>query len=951
MFRITLFYAFFYEIGGEKSFYKTCFLPIFVVCKRIFEIFCRGWKICIQFEIAEYMRISFLCHSILRLASIVLGCCLLLASCRSYEQMEVVNMRCEYSAEPVAIDGEQVRFTWVYQLNDALSGFTQRSVEVRVAESEQALSDVAQCVATSGRVRTSRPYVVLPTDGLKAESRYCWQVRVYNNLGREILCSPVAWFSTAKLHDHKWQGRWITDSYDKNYQPAPMFRKRFTAKRDISSAKLYISAAGYYDAKINGERVSDEWLNPAFTHYDKRNLYLVHDVTELVREGANVITTTLGNGFYNEYTGMSVWDYEDARWRNRPRMICELQIEYKDGGKDVVASDASWRTATGEVLGNVIYAGDIIDARCEVEGWDDAQVDDSSFAAAAECAAPSSLLVAQQMPPIRASETVEPTAMKQISDREYVFTFAENMAGVCTLNVRGEAGTRIEMEHGELLKADSTVEMGNIAIYAEKVGDASFQQDVFILKGDTLEEFTPRFHYNGFQYVTVRADKPIELSRNSLKAHFLHTDVESVGDFRSSNEMMNKLWRAVRRSYLSNLYGIPTDCPHREKNGWTADAHVSIDIALTNYDAILAYEKWIDDFVDNQRADGSISGIIPSAGWGYDDWIGPVWDAAMFIIPNALYNYYGDKRAIEKIYPVAERYLQYLAQRENEEGTVTYGIGDWCYYKTQTPTDFTTTCFYYYDNLLMARFAELLGYDSSKYETKAIVLRELINNKYLDRTTGIYSIGKITAQALPLALGIAPEEMEKLVAARLNEAVVSGGYICDFGLLGSKYALRMLVKYGYVETAYRLATQTRRPSWGNWIENGFTTPLETWAIRDNFADSSANHVFFGDIAAWMQSDLAGINYDESQPGFENIIIRPHFPEEMEWAEASFKSVRGVISSAWHRSRSHNRIILEVTIPVNTTATIYTDGIYRVQGNGKPLRFVVNARAVKSKYNI
>ena len=161
----------------------------------------------------------------------------------------------------------------------------------------------------------------------------------------------------------------------------------------------------------------------------------------------------------------------------------------------------------------------------------------------------------------------------------------------------------------------------------------------------------------------------------------------------------------------------------------------------------------------------------------------------------------------------------------------------------------------------------------------------------------------------------------------------------------------MLVKYGYVETAYRLATQTRRPSWGNWIENGFTTPLETWAIRDNFADSSANHVFFGDIAAWMQSDLAGINYDESQPGFENIIIRPHFPEEMEWAEASFKSVRGVISSAWHRSRSRNRIILEVTIPVNTTATIYTDGIYRVQGNGKPLRFVVNARAVKSKYNI
>ena len=457
-----------------------------------------------------------------------------------------------------------------------------------------------------------------------------------------------------------------------------------------------------------------------------------------------------------------------------------------------------------------------------------------------------------------------------------------------------------------------------------------------------MESFTPRFHYNGFQYVTVRSDRPVELDRSSLTAHFLHTDVQSVGDFRSSNELLNSLWQAVRRSYLCNLQGIPTDCPHREKNGWTADAHVSIDIGLTNYDAITVYEKWIDDIVDNQREDGSISGIIPSAGWGYDDWIGPVWDAAMFIIPNALYNYYGDVRAIEKIYHTAERYLEYLAARENGEGTVTYGLGDWCFYKTQTPSDFTTTCFYYYDQKLMARFAALTGRDGTKYEAKAAALRELINTKYLDPETGVYSIGRVTAQAVPLALGIVPEKLEAKVAARLNDVVVEDGYTCDFGLLGSRYALRMLVKHGYVETAYRLATQTRRPSWGNWIVEGFTTPLETWALRENFSDSSANHVFFGDIAAWMQSDIAGINYDESKPGFENIVIRPHFPAEMEWAEASYHSVRGVVRSAWHRSRNH--IILEVTIPLNTTATIYTDGVYKIKGNGSTYRFVVNERA-------
>lgn len=862
------------------------------------------------------------------------------------ERVKIVGLRCEYAEEPLAIDGDSVRFTWRYESDEPVASFRQHKVEVRIATDEASLADEESCVATSGRVRGGQ-MIVLPTDSLDAESRYCWQVRGYNALGVETMVSPVAWFSTAKLHGKAWSAKWITDSYDRNYEPAPMFRKRFRLSGNVERASLYISAAGYYDAAINGSRVSDDWLDPGYTHYDKRNLYQVHDVTSLVHDGDNVITATLGNGFYNEYTGMAVWQFESARWRNRPRMICELHVLYSDGRRQKVVSNSTWRTTTGEVRGNVIYAGDIIDARCAVEGWNDPAMDDSSYPAAVVCEAPSPLLVAQQMPPIRESETCEPVSVRRISDREYVFSFARNMTGVCTLRVRGEKGTRIEMEHGELLRDDGTVEMHNIDFHSHPVGDYSLQRDIFYLRGDgRMESFTPRFHYNGFQYVTVTADRPIELDRSSLTAHFLHTDVQSVGDFRSSNELLNSLWQAVRRSYLCNLQGIPTDCPHREKNGWTADAHVSIDIGLANYDGITVYEKWIDDMIDNQREDGSISGIIPSAGWGYDDWIGPVWDAAMFIIPDALYNYYGDVRAIEKIYPVAERYLEYLAGRENEDGTVTYGLGDWCFYKTQTPSDFTTTCFYYYDQKLMARFAALTGRDGSKYEAKAEALRELINTKYLDSETGIYSIGRVTAQAVPLALGIVPAGMEAKVAARLNDVVVEDGYTCDFGLLGSRYALRMLVKYGYVETAYKLATQTRRPSWGNWIVEGFTTPLETWALRENFSDSSANHVFFGDIAAWMKSDIAGINYDEQKPGFENIIIRPHFPAEMEWAEASYHSVRGVVRSAWHRSRNH--IILEVTIPLNTTATIYTDGVYKIKGNGSTYRFVVNERAA-AKY--
>lgn len=877
--------------------------------------------------------------------SVVCGVLLLLMSVSVIDTAQaqnrrgaITNMRCEYSVEPISIDQNRIRFTWTYDQNQRDKGFEQLTAEVRIAKDENDLKSLYTCLATSGRVNTSRSRIDMLTVSLEPHQHYCWQVRIFNGMGVEVMRSDVAWFSTAKLHGVPWDAKWITDSHDKNYRPAPMLRKGFEVKGDdIERALLYISAAGYYDAKINGAKVGDDWLAPGFTQYDKRNLYMTYDVTEKLHAGRNVISATLGNGFYNEYTGMTVWQYESAPWRNRPRMICELHIEYANGEKDVILSDNSWKTTTGPTLGNVIYAGDVYDARLEVERWDDASFDDSAYAAALEVEAPSQRLVSQSMPPIRATESCKPVKVNKISDREYVFSFAENMAGVCTLKVKGEAGTRISMEHGELLRQDGTVEMANIAIYAHPVGDAVFQTDVYTLKGgDEVEEFTPRFHYNGFQYVTVRADRPVELNEESLTAHFLHTDVRSIGSFECSNEMWNKLYRAVRRSYLSNLYGIPTDCPQREKNGWTADAHISIDIALTNFDAILAYEKWIDDIVDNQRPDGSISGVIPGTAWGFADWIGPVWDAAMFIIPDALYNYYGDDRAIRKIYNSCARYLEYLKGRENEEGVVAYGLSDWCFWQTQTPNDYTAAAYYYYDNKLMARFARILGKtaDAERYAKKTKELQKYINDKFLDEKTGVYSIGKITAQALPLALGFAPKGVEAKVAARLNEAVVESGYVCDFGLLGSKYTLRALVEYGYVDTAYRLATQTKCPSWGNWIEKGFTTPLETWAIRENFRDSSANHVFFGDIVAWMHSHIAGIRYDSANPGFKHFEIRPAFPEGLEWAKADYHSVSGYIATSWRRLG--NKVVMQVLVPLNTTATLYADQEYEIEGTGKPV---------------
>ena len=336
--------------------------------------------------------------------------------------------------------------------------------------------------------------------------------------------------------------------------------------------------------------------------------------------------------------------------------------------------------------------------------------------------------------------------------------------------------------------------------------------------------------------------------------------------------------------------------------------------------------------IDNQNEEGRISGIIPSSGWGYDDWIGPVWDAAMFIVPMSIYHYYGDTRSIEKIWPVCTRYLDYLAGREDTEGAVTYGIGDWVFYKTQTPTEFTTTCYYYLDNLYMAKFSELIGKDGSRYAKKAEGLKALINQKYFDQSKAIYANGSQAAQGVALYLGIVPKEYEQQVADNLSMMIKANNNLLDFGVLGSKTVLRMLSKYGYADLAYQMAAQEEAPSWGNWIKQGFTTLGETWILSPEFRDASVNHMFLGDVNAWMYNVLAGINYDEQEPGFKHILIQPHFVKGLDWVKAEYKSVNGIIRSEWERKGE--QVILNVTIPVNTNATVECNGKKIDLGSGK-----------------
>nr|WP_320059107.1 family 78 glycoside hydrolase catalytic domain [uncultured Bacteroides sp.] len=862
------------------------------------------------------------------LVKVATVCIFIFTSCMTNKPALTSDMRCEYLKSPINLDAQNPRFTWTYELGgDRVP--RQTAYKLDIALSKKAMEQ-NEFFWSSGKISgntTKSEYG--GKQKLQSHSKYYWRIISWDERGKSR-ASAIDSFEMAKIQMSDWSAKWITDKNDKAFGAAPMFRKSFNIKKDILSAKVTISAAAYYKLYVNGVVPNKEKLDPGYTHYDKRNLYTTIDVTNLLQKGENVVATVLGNGFYNEDAPVATWDFEKAGWRDRAKMIMEIYVKYADGTTSIVSTDGTWKTSIGPHIYNNIYSGEIYDARKEIPNWNKSQFDDTKWDHAVLAQAPSQQLVSQTMPPIRITKEYPAVSMRAFGDTVFVFDMGVNLTGVCNIKLKGERGTKVTLTHGELLKENGRIEMRNLDIYYKPMKDVEFQTDTYFMKGEGEESFTPEFTYHGFRYVEVKADRPIELKKEDISALFMHTDLEKVGNFSCSNDLLNKIWKATIQSYLSNLYSIPTDCPQREKNGWTADGHIMIDFALLNFDGIKFYEKWMDDFIDNQKQEGNISGIIPSSGWGYDDWIGPVWDAALFIIPDALERYYGDAKTIHKVYHTCEKYLKYLKNRENEDGTVTYGIGDWVYYNTQTPTDYTTTCFYYWDNVLMSRFAEVTGHPSEVYKRKAEELKDLINKKYFNRSSCSYANGSQTALAIALALELVPKEYEARVAEHLNRKIVENNYHLDFGVLGSKYVPRMLSKYGYAETAYKMATQETAPSWGNWIKLGFTTLAETWVLSPEFRDASVNHVFLGDISAWMLNTLAGINYDDKNRGFEKIIIKPDYVRDLSWVKGEYKSVKGLIKSEW--KRNGDKIKLLVTIPANVTATIYTDKVVEV-GSG------------------
>ena len=411
----------------------------------------------------------------------------------------------------------------------------------------------------------------------------------------------------------------------------------------------------------------------------------------------------------------------------------------------------------------------------------------------------------------------------------------------------------------------------------------------------------------------------------------MHSDVSPVGKIETSDELLSKIWDATNKSYLSNLFGYPTDCPQREKNGWTGDAHTAIETGLFNFDGIMIYEKWMQDHRDEQRPDGTLPAIIPTDGWGYTWANGPDWTSSMILIPWNVYRFYGDKRILQVNFNSMKLYVDKISSVAKNNLT-NWGLGDWVPIKTKSNVEFTSSVFYYSDALIVSKVAKLLGKEADfrKYNKLANEIRKSINDKYFNSETSMYASGTQTEMSMALFWGIVPDSLKLKAAENLAKNVNKNGL--DVGLLGSKTILNALSQYRYADLAYKLASNINFPSWGFWIKNGATTLYENWDLSAK-RDLSRNHIMFGEIGAWYYKALGGINIDENNPGFKNIILKPHFVQGLNDIKVSHNGPYGEIVSEW--KKEGKTVKYTVVIPPNSKAVLFLEKyVKKVQLKGK-----------------
>jgi alpha-L-rhamnosidase len=751
-----------------------------------------------------------------------------------------------------------------------------------------------------------------------------------------------------------WQGGWIGGDVGMDDPHAVYLRRLMKLSQRPTRATAHICGLGYYELYLNGKRVGDHVLDPAFTDFDRRVMYVTYDVSGQLLAGANAVGVVLGNGWFHPITP-DLFGFEKAPWRQPPRLLINIDLEYADGTRETIASDPSWKWSTGPLVFNCVRAGETYDAGLEMPRWNEPRYDDSSWKPALQVAPPRGRLSAQMEPPMRVTETRKPVKLSEPKPGVYLFDLGVILTGWVRFEAHGDPRQRITLDYNEVLNPDGTLD----TTYSNTHTYGRFQKDELILDQHGNGVIEPRFTYHGFRYVQVSGlkHKP-ELA--SLAARDVHTDWESAGDFSCSNPQINNLEKAVRRTLSNSAHSIPGEEPTREKMGWTQDGQNTMEAAVYNFRAAPVYTQYLFNMIDAQEASGHIPPIAPTNGWGRTRADGtaplfsdPWWGGTLPYVAWKLYEYYGDQRVLEEAYQPMKRWVDYLSSTAKDH-LVDWSLGDWLEIGARpTVTDHslpkrspiiqTTTAGYYYATMAVVRAAELLGEadDARKYRQLAEQIKTSFNQHFFDPQTGLYARDSQTSQVLPLYLDMVPDGKRDLVLARLIENLHQRKDHLTTGFVGVMPMLHGLPDWGYEDLGYTVAMQQDVPGFLQMIADGYSTMGES--LEGN--SGSRHHPFGACIGSYLFREIAGIRTDPSGPGFEKIVIRP-VRGNLTWARARYDSIRGPITSDWKRTA--NRFEIRVSIPPNTTATVYlpAKSSQVITESGKPLAQAQGAKFLR-----
>jgi len=861
--------------------------------------------------------------------------------------LQLHEPKVEYHENPQGIDVVKPRLSWT--LTGEGRNRVQSAYQILVSSSKKILSENNGDKWDSGKViSNSTNQIIYNGEALQSGTTYYWKVKVWDESGTESTWSKPAHWSMGLLKFSNWQGLFIshdvgydkTDKYDSLYlPPARYLRKSFRASKKITKATAYTTALGLYELRLNGNKVGDDYFAPGWTDYNKRLYYQTYDVTDNIKQGENVIGAVIADGWYAGYIGYGLLvrlDKVREYYGVNPAFMGQIHLEYEDGTTEVIATDTSWKSSEGATREADILMGETYDARMENSGWDAPGYNDVSWKTPKVYTYPNGKLQVHPGNLVKNTERIRARIITEPKPGTYVFDMGKNIAGIAELKVKGSAGTSVQLRFGEILKGDGNIQTENLRL--------ARATDTYVLKGDGVEVWQPKFTYHGFQYVEVTGF-PGKPTLDAITGLVLSSIETNASTFSSSNAMNNKLYENIKTTQSANFFDIPTDCPQRdERLGWLGDAQTYMRSATYNADVAAFMTKFLIDLDDAQRWYGAYPNFAPFP-YSRPDQYAPAWMDAGVIIPYNMYKVYNDTRIVEYMYKGMEKFMQF-----QEDASTDYlrpgggnNWGDWLAVNEETSHDFVGASFYGYDAKLMAEMAEALGKteDAAKYRALFENIKKAFSKKYI-LENGYTSEDTQTTYALALYFDLFPEGFAQKGAARLAEKIQKNGFKFSTGFLGTKHVMLALSKYGFNDLAYSLFKQTEYPSWGYSVENGSTSIWERWNsyTKDDTENSDLNakmnsfsHYAFGSVAEWMFQHAVGIDTEDA--GYRNIVIKPAINKEMGFMKGSYNSINGTISSGWNWKG--NKLVMNVEIPVNTFAKVHipTENISDIkEGNQK-----------------